>query len=375
MTSKVTVGFIGAGGIARSHACALNSLRFYYNDVPEIVPYAVCSAKKTSRELFAERYGFRSSPDIDEFVRNREIDTVFILGPNKVHYEHLRVVMEMPSIRRIYLEKPVCSSREEEEEILKLVCERPGLKIQTGYQYLFMASVREALRFWSGGILGKPLHFDVRYYHGDYLDKRYRDKRTSRLTPAPDGGAMADLGSHAVSLVIAFLGNNLKIHNAIQAGSFQDVVSSSDLFSLSCLYDTKSLASGTVAASRIASGSGDLLSMELFAVNGSIRFSSQTPDYFEYYLESSGSWHRIPTGSVYTGITSFPSGHVHPGWLRPMIHAHYVFLSRHQDDPVVPDIIHGLEVQRIVRETADHLEIYRKAIKLNTEFPGNNIIP
>ena len=97
----------------------------------------------------------------------------------------------------------------------------PGIKIQVGFQYLFSASVREALAFWKSGKLGKPIHFDVKYYHSDYLKQEYRDKRASRLTPAPDGGAMADLGSHAISLLIAFIGDDLHITSAIQAGSFE----------------------------------------------------------------------------------------------------------------------------------------------------------
>ena len=46
---KVIVGFIGAGGIARSHAFALNSLKYYYNDAPDVELAAVCSAGKESR--------------------------------------------------------------------------------------------------------------------------------------------------------------------------------------------------------------------------------------------------------------------------------------------------------------------------------------
>lgn len=69
------------------------------------------------------------------------------------------------------------------------------------FQYLFMSSVREAMTLWNSGKLGKPLHFNLKYYHGDYLRKEYRDKRSSRLTLAPDGGAMVDLGSHAISLI------------------------------------------------------------------------------------------------------------------------------------------------------------------------------
>ena len=112
--------------------------------------------------------------------------------------------MRCQSIRRIYLEKPVCSNLEEEKAIAALSLKYSGIRIQVGFQYLFSSAVREALAFWKSGKLGKPIHFELKYYHSDYLKKEYRDKRTSRLTPAPDGGAMADLGSHAISLLIAF---------------------------------------------------------------------------------------------------------------------------------------------------------------------------
>ena len=92
---KAVVGFIGAGGIARSHAYSLNSLRYFYNDAPEVVPSAVCSATAGSRTSFADRFGFARSCDLEEFISDKEINTVFILGPNKVHYEHLKAVCEM----------------------------------------------------------------------------------------------------------------------------------------------------------------------------------------------------------------------------------------------------------------------------------------
>ena len=302
---KAVVGFIGAGGIARSHAYSLNSLRYFYNDAPEVVPSAVCSATAGSRTSFADRFGFARSYDLEEFLSDREINTVFILGPNKVHYEHLKAVCEMTGIRRIYLEKPVCSSLEEEKAIAALILKYPGIKIQVGFQYLFSASVREALAFWKSGKLGKPIHFDLKYYHSDYLKQEYRDKRASRLTPAPDGGAMADLGSHAISLLIAFIGDDLHITSAIQSGSFDDVPDGSDLFSLISLYDKSSGAAGTLAASRISSGTGDSLSIELYAEKGALRYSSDNADYFEYYTEETGLWHRKMVGSNYQACYQF----------------------------------------------------------------------
>jgi predicted dehydrogenase len=357
---KVIAGFIGAGGIARSHAFSLNSVKYYYSDAPEIELAAVCSASEESRRSFSERYGFMKSCDLQEFVENNTIDTVFILGPNKVHYEHLRAVLGMKAIKRIYLEKPVCSTIDEETAMRHLVDLYPSVKIQVGFQYLFTAAAREALALWKSGVLGTPVHFDLIYYHGDYLKKEYRNKRVSRLTPAPDGGAMADLGCHAISLLIAFLGDRLRITGALQAGHFEDVREESDLFSQISVYDEMSRAVGTISASRISSGSGDDLSVELYADNGALRYSSKTPDFFEYYTEESGIWSRKLTGSNYKPVTNFPSGHVPGGWHRSIIHAHYVFLTGGTSETVIPDIEHGLQVQRLVRETAEHLAKFRE---------------
>lgn len=359
---KIIAGFIGAGGIARSHAFSLNSIKYYYTDAPDIEMSAVCSATKESRELFASRYGFGRACDLKEFVSDQSIDTVFILGPNKVHFDHLSRVLGMRSIKRIYLEKPICSTPQEELSIRELARTNPSVRFQVGFQYLFNPPVREALQLWKSGKLGKPVHFDLKYYHSDYLKKEYRLKRVSRLTPAPDGGAMADLGSHAISFLIAFLGNRLRITGALQAGHFDDVKPESDLFSQISLYDEESHAAGTLSSSRISSGTGDYLAFEFFAEKGALRYSTVTPDYFEYFTEDSGLWVRQVAGSVYRPYTTFPSGHVPAGWHRPMIHAHYVFLTGASSEVVIPDIEHGLEVQRLVRETAYHLRKFRENI-------------
>ena len=361
-STKINIGFLGAGGIARAHAYALNSLKYFYNEVPEITFEAVCSARKESRDAFAAKYGFKKSLSLDEFSTDTDINTVLILGPNNVHFDHFKLALGMPSVTRIYLEKPVCSNEHEEKEMLRLL-ENCTRQIQVGFQYLQTASIREALVFWHSGKLGKPIHFDLKYYHGDYLQKSYRDKRTTRLTPAPDGGAMADLGSHGISLLMAFLGDNLQISGATQAGRFADVPNDSDLFSAISLVQMDNFAAGSLSASRISSGTGDLVSLEIYAEKGMLRYSSHTVDYFEYYLEETGQWTKQVVGSNYHPISSFPSGHVPPGWLRSMIHAHYIFTAASDPKAFVPDLKHGLAVQRIVREMAGHLKLFRDSIR------------
>jgi len=152
---------------------------------------------------------------------------------------------------------------------------------------------------------------------------------------------------------------------AFQAGKFNDVPENSDLFSSITLVHPENKAAGTLSASRISSGTGDLVSLEIYAEKGMLRYSSHSVDYFEYYLEETGQWTRQVVGSNYSPITSFPSGHVPPGWLRSMIHAHYIFLNGNDHKTFVPDLRHGLAVQRVLRETADYLAYYRNLIQEN----------
>lgn len=354
------IGFIGTGGIARAHAYALEALKYYYDDAPPFVLQAACSRTASRCEAFAQRFGFAKSLSPDAFAKSHELDAVWIMGPNKVHLEHLEMALAMPAVRYIYLEKPVCASELEEKRLEALLADLPPeTTVQVGFQFLQTSGLRAAWQFWEQGSLGSPLHFDIKYYHGDYLAQSYRDKRRTRLTPAPDGGAMADLGSHALSLAISFFGRNLQLLQASQAGAFPDVPPDSDLFSSLSLLAPQSGAVGQVSASRISAGTGDLISIEAFGQKGALRFNSQQADEFSYYLTEADAWTRKMVGSRYAPISSFPSGHVPPGWLRALVHAHYLFLSGDHRGSFVPDLAHGLAVQRLVRETAEGLAAFR----------------
>ncbi len=355
------IGFIGAGGIAKSHVFALNSLRYFYPDPPAFSLAAVASAREESRSAFAREFGFERHMPAEEFFGLDDISTVLILGPNSVHYPHLEAAAGMDSVKRIYLEKPVCSDKTEENRLHEIAGNKNhGKKIQVGFQFLMAPAVREALIFKKENDFGRPIHFSFTLKHSDYLKSSYRDKRRTRLTPAPDGGAMADLGSHAISLMVAFLGNGIEIVSALQSGSYPDVPAGSDLYSEISLFDPKTGAVGNVSGSRVSSGIGDMMALEIYFENGALRYNSYYPDRFEYFFESSGDWSTRFTGSNYTPVTSFPSGHVPSGWLRALIHAHYVFLSGNDPAAFVPGLDHGLEVQRLVRETAENMEKFRQ---------------
>ena len=167
---KINVGFIGAGGIARAHAYALNSLKYYYDEIPDITLEAVSSTRTESRESFANKYGFRKAPELEKFITDERINAVYILGPNNVHFEHFEMALQMPAIKYIYLEKPVCATGEEEIQMKRLIESASSrIKLQVGFQYLQTASVRMALKFWKSGKLGKPIHFNLQYYYNTFI--------------------------------------------------------------------------------------------------------------------------------------------------------------------------------------------------------------
>jgi len=59
--TKIRTGFIGAGGIARAHAYAINSLKYYYDDAPDVELFSVTSQRESSRNAFASKFGFQKA--------------------------------------------------------------------------------------------------------------------------------------------------------------------------------------------------------------------------------------------------------------------------------------------------------------------------
>ena len=230
------IAVIGAGSMARCHGLALIALPHYYESPPRLIHLvAVASSSPDRRKAFAERFGFDEALDPDELWCRDDVNAAIIASPNHLHFDHLDKALRMNSVRRIYLEKPLCTTLAEEEQIARWIASGlAGKTVQVGFQFLQIGAVRRALRLVRQGDLGHPIHFSVRDLHGGYLKAEYRSQRRSRLRPAPEGGAVADLGSHALSLLVAFLGEELEVIAARSSGAFPEVPPTSDLCTPLC---------------------------------------------------------------------------------------------------------------------------------------------
>jgi predicted dehydrogenase len=354
---KHRIAFVGAGAIARAHAFALSALPYYYPGVPQLEPVVVASATPEHRQQFAARHNFLCASAPELVWGRHDLDTIFILGPNRVHFSHVLQALQMTAVKRIYVEKPVCVNPDEELVLLQLNKSlRPDCLIQVGFQFLQMAAVQHALNLWRAGFFGSPIHFHARYLHSDYLNLEYRKTRATRLTSAPEGGVIADLGSHLFSLLIAFLGNQLTVVAAQQSGTFRDVPAESDLCTTVLLSDGQSGAAGTVVASRVSMGAGDVLEVELRGTRGALRLSTERPDELQIFSgDNPGAWQSICCASDYGPLSQFPFHSAPAGWLRSLIHAHYLFFNGGCSETFKPDLTHALLVQRLIRSVVEQL--------------------
>lgn len=354
MVKNYRIGFLGAGGIAQAHAYALDALKYYYKDAPTIHKVIIASPTPESREAFASRFGFNEAIPPDDIWARDDLDALYILGPNQTHTPQLLKAAAIPAIKRIYVEKPIGTSRQDIHELEELDKSDHGKFIMLGFQFLQKSALRQALAHWRSGAFGSPIHFRVEYLHSSYLDPSYRLKRLHRFQPIPINGAAVDLGSHILSLLTAFLGDDLIVKYAASSGTFEDVPADSDLCTTAILEEPTSGAVGTMTASRVSAGTGDQLSLEIHGTRGAITFNTSQPDTYESYLPDEG-WRRHDTYSDYLPASKFSSGYVPSGWLRALVHNHYLFLGGEPGISFIPDLAHGIQVQKLLQQIADCL--------------------
>ncbi len=115
---------------------------------------ALCDPSPAAGERFRNRFGADATvdSDLDRFVA-RELDAVFVLSPDDLHYEHARAVLEHDIA--VYLEKPMAITTADCDALLALARRRSG-RLYVGHNMRHMPFVREMKRLIDGGAIGTP---------------------------------------------------------------------------------------------------------------------------------------------------------------------------------------------------------------------------
>lgn len=191
----IRVGIIGTS--AWTERMYINGLREH----PNAKVTAVCGRDRERTEAFAKRNDIEYATTDYRDLLDGDIDAVIISTPNDTHYP-----MTMHALKNrlhVMCEKPLALTYAQ-ADAMATEAERRGVVNMTAFTYWFFPHYRYVAQLVNEGYVGTPYHLNLRYYssyglNGDPIwrfDRRHGGE-----------GALADIGSHALSLARAFLGD------------------------------------------------------------------------------------------------------------------------------------------------------------------------
>ncbi|MCB0732024.1 MAG: Gfo/Idh/MocA family oxidoreductase [Ignavibacteriae bacterium] len=190
---KIKIVLIGAGFIADYHARALQLL-------PEVEIAGVVGLPIEAVKGFANKYNIHNvSTDYKDFLKNKEIDAVIISTPNKFHapiaIDFLKEGID------VFLEKPMAVNPKEGEKITRDAKENNRI-VMIGHMWRFDEEVNFIKNLIDSGKLGKIIKTKGYGIHENWGPGGWFTKKE-----IAGGGALADMGVHAIDTVRYILGD------------------------------------------------------------------------------------------------------------------------------------------------------------------------
>lgn len=196
---KIKAGLIGGGFIGVIHAEMLRRLGFV--DVVAIAGSNQEKADTIAAELsIPTAYG-----DYKDLIKDRDVDVVHVLTPNKSHFQMSKDAMEAG--KHVICEKPLSMNSQEAYELVHTAGET-GVVNSVCHNMRYYPLVKQAREMVKAGEVG-----GIRLVHGNYLqdwlffDTDYNWRLESEL-----GGksrAVADIGTHWLDMVQHMIGQQV----------------------------------------------------------------------------------------------------------------------------------------------------------------------
>lgn len=188
----ITVGLIGAGGIAGAH------LRGYLQIPDHVRVAAVADVNTEQAALRAEESGGAEVfADFHQMISAAQIDAVDICLPHHLHVE--AILAAASAGKHILCEKPLCLTVAEAELISRAVADN-GVTLMCAHNQLYMPPVAKAREMIAGGELGTIYEVRTTDSFFNNFDPQNMGWRANRATSG--GGELIDTGYHPTYLLL-----------------------------------------------------------------------------------------------------------------------------------------------------------------------------
>lgn len=196
MDSKVRVGFVGAGGVAKRHADVLLGFE-------EVAVAGVADLNEAYASDLAEHCGAKPYRTHEELLSGEDLDALYVCVPPFAHGapEHAAIDAELP----LFVEKPVAIDFETASAIGERI-EAAGLVTAVGYHWRYLDTVEQAAELLEDN--------PARLVTGSWLDK----------VPPPawwvrrdrSGGQTIEQSTHVLDLIRLLAGEVSEVY-AVEA--------------------------------------------------------------------------------------------------------------------------------------------------------------
>ncbi|WP_338490857.1 Gfo/Idh/MocA family oxidoreductase [Pseudomonas trivialis] len=306
---ELGIGLIGTGFMGRAHALAFNNARAVFDLPMQLKLVALADADSERAERCAKAWGFaRAQGDWQVLINDPTVDVVAITTPNHLHYP-----MAMAAIaagKAVYCEKPLAVSLEQ-ADAMRLAARAAGVITRVGYNYQHNPMIGLARQMIANGELGRIISFQ-----GEFSEDFMADPASPwswRCEVEHAGGALADLGSHLLSMarylvgeVVSVCADTHTVHNQ------RPVVRGSDTFQAIAVDDQVHAllrfangARGTVSSSWLKHGYKNHLGFEISGTEGTLAFDQERLNELRVYRAGQTGFQRVLAGPDLPGYAAF----------------------------------------------------------------------
>ncbi len=302
--SKVGIGLIGSGFMGKCHANAFRTVSGLFDTAHEPVLTMLADATPKLAEAGARALGFvRSSDDWNALVNDPAVDIVAITAPNVLHAPIAHAAIKAG--KTVYCEKPLAIDAAQARTMTE-AAEAAGVVTMVGFNFLRNPMIKLAREIIASGEIGTVTGFRGRHAENYMADP---DAPHSFRTDPKGGGALADIGSHIISMARYLLGPIVEVQadcrtlfptRPVARGSDKrEPVEVDDM--THALVRFASGAAGSIEANWAATARTMDLSWEITGTTGALAFSQEAMNELRLCSGTSGraGYVRIEAGPAH----------------------------------------------------------------------------
>lgn len=283
--SVLNVGVIGTGFMGKAHVFGYTSANKVFDLPYDVVLHTIADVSEEAARNAARQFDFlRYSNDWKAVVTDPVIDVISITAPNALHKEMALLAIEHG--KHVYCEKPLAPIYTDALEMAE-AAELKGVKTQVGFNYLCNPMLTLAKKMISDGEIG-----DIRGYRGIHCEGYMVDPNEpfSFRHDEAGGGALADIGSHAIATAEFLLGPiSSVLGDCVTYVKERRHPKSGEMIPVKVDDIGRSFvrfangASGSIEGNWVATGRTMQHDFEVFGSKGAIAFSQENFNELHYY--------------------------------------------------------------------------------------------